>query len=102
MGESDKAGKGSGSSASRATAEPPESKEPEIVEPSGSDPTPPEAVADDDEDRFTREELFANAHALTGYSRIVLAGALHGESNKTFTVEQAQDAAKTFLKREVS
>lgn len=53
------------------------------------------------EKRYSREELFAGGHGLTGYSRITLAGALQGEKRETFTLEQAKEKAAEFLGRPV-
>lgn len=61
----------------------------------------PEGGEKKDTTRYSREELFASAHPLTGFSRVVLAGALHGDERETFTVGQAKEAARKFLRREV-
>jgi pyruvate/2-oxoglutarate dehydrogenase complex dihydrolipoamide acyltransferase (E2) component len=60
-----------------------------------------EEAAKTEETRYSREELLAGGHALTGYSRTVLAGALHGDDRKSFTLGQAKEAARKFLRREV-
>lgn len=61
-----------------------------------------EAETEKDDPRYTREELLDGGHALTGYSRVVLSGALHAEDRKTFTLDQAKDVARRFLNREVA
>lgn len=64
-------------------------------------PTAKQAKADEPEpERFTVEDLAERSVEL-GFSRHALAGALAGESRKTHTVEQARDAVKKFLKREI-
>lgn len=61
-----------------------------------------EAIADAERHpRYTRQEVLDNARALTGYSRHLVAGALHGDDSETFSADQAKRLAKQFAERKV-
>lgn len=78
-------------------------KEPPAPSGGGSSPDPdpaPAAPETDEETRYTRDELRASAHAITGYSWIAVAGGLAGDDRQSFTAEQAKEAAAAYLKGE--
>lgn len=52
--------------------------------------------------RFSREELLENSMALFGVRREVVAGALHGNNQQAFTVEELRTIIKNFQERRVS
>lgn len=60
-----------------------------------------EAIRDAEADpRFSRDEVLANARTLTGYSRHLMVGALHGVEQETFTRTQAKKLGAAFAKHE--
>lgn len=69
----------------------------------GSEPGPAAAAAPEDEERrYSNDELIASARVLLGVSPIAAEGALASSSRKTHTQEQAQALVKQFMRREVS
>ena len=52
-----------------------------------------------EEPRFTRNELLANARSLTGYRRHMVAGALSGTTQQTFTKTAARKLVESFARR---
>lgn len=55
--------------------------------------------AEPEEVRYTVEQLEEATPQLLGVSRPTLAGALHGSSKKTYTLDEAKKLIDTFLKR---
>lgn len=53
-----------------------------------------------DEVRYTHEQLIEGARGMLGVNRHAVAGALAGESQKTFTLDEASELVNTALKRE--
>lgn len=51
--------------------------------------------------RYSKEELLANAEALFGVKPEVVAGALHGNTQAEFTVDEMRKLIDSFLKRRV-
>lgn len=60
-------------------------------------------VAQDSQEapRFPRQELMEHSLELFGVRREVIAGALHGNNQETFTVEELRRMIKAFLERKV-
>jgi hypothetical protein len=56
--------------------------------------------AAEDEPRFSREEVLAHARSLTGHSRNLMAGALHGNDQRHFTKAEAKSLGDKFAKHE--
>jgi hypothetical protein len=52
--------------------------------------------------KYSRDEFLANAEALLGVKPEVVAGALHGNNQAEFTVEEMRKLIKSFLERKVS
>ncbi|NPV30496.1 MAG: hypothetical protein HPY58_12780 [Firmicutes bacterium] len=52
--------------------------------------------------KYPREELLANAEALFGVKPEVVTGALHGNAQTEFTVDEMRKLIDSFLKRRVS
>lgn len=52
--------------------------------------------------KYPREELLANAEALFGVKREVVAGALHGNDQAEFTMDEMRKLIDAFLRRRVS
>lgn len=52
--------------------------------------------------RYSKDELLANADALFGVRPEVVAGALHGNAQTEFTVDEMRKLIDSFLKRRVS
>lgn len=52
--------------------------------------------------RYSKEELLANAEALFGVKPEVVGGALHGNDQTEFTVDEMRKLIDSFLKRRVS
>jgi hypothetical protein len=50
--------------------------------------------------RFSRAEVLDLARSLTGFSRNHMAGALHGNEQKTFTKEEATKIGERFARHE--
>lgn len=51
--------------------------------------------------KYPREELLANAEALFGCKPEVVAGALHGNNQQEFAVDELRKLIDDFLKRQV-
>lgn len=51
--------------------------------------------------KYPREELLANAEVLFGVKPEVMAGALHGNDQTEFTVDEMRKLVEQFLKRRV-
>jgi hypothetical protein len=61
-----------------------------------------EATSTPEEPRVAREVLISESRGYLGVASHVAAGALHGDDHKTFTVDQAKDAVRKFLKRKAA
>lgn len=52
--------------------------------------------------KYSREELLANAEVLFNVKSEVMAGALYGNSQKEFSLDEMKKLIDTFLKRRVN
>lgn len=69
------------------------------ADPQAAEPRPTQAsTPDEQERRFTVEDLQGRARTSLGVSPHVVAGALSDDDRKTFTLEQAEKKVKAFLK----
>ncbi|MGH2939447.1 MAG: hypothetical protein ACRDPE_15170 [Solirubrobacterales bacterium] len=72
---------------------------PDPKAPPKEDPPKDDAASAPEEPRIAREVLIAESRGYLGVASHVAAGALHDDDHKTFTIDQAKDCVKKFLKR---
>lgn len=52
--------------------------------------------------KYSKEEFLANAEAILGVKPEIIAGTLHDNNKKEFTIEEIKKLIDNFLKRKVS